>query len=729
MNVKVSRSALENTIKLLMEADPTGLAQEPEGELDNAAKIARKVKELEDSKTPTLSVGDRTFIKQGKKFFIKDIQISTEDLLNLVKDDVRERLQKEIDKGEQSIGIRGDEFIEPVARGASFSSEGRGTWVDLAEVPVDIVAEYILRAEGDIADTAAYVSGEVTESAGKHLVYRTTELSIVIPEGSKDVYIMSTQNDPNDPLGSALQLLKSANILAEWRANPIRFYELVGKGPEPGRNFAFQIDEKMKLGGFNKALKSIRTTAGKFFDFLNPFEGANIEVNFKFTEFGPALVRANVFGGTGFRIQAGGLTDTDLARLSGTDYFRFESLDRPVDAEYNFRAGMEAPIEPSDIRNKAGNPYFKEAGKIKVDNVGVAVNPEEDGSPKQNTLTFDYGFGRALWIYLKGYLEEKKAPVEEPPEPVVTVSAPEPADPLASVKPLLDKPIIDGAVYFKFNKSGAGDYEEEPAAYINSVNSRFAELYNTIPQNYWESDAGNDKALAVMYVGSADPKGGSDANIALAKARAETIRAKSEAVIGPKSKLVNSQLWYWSLGESLWKENEVVLSNLTDDQRKPLRMVRAFLVMIRAVDNDNSGGTLPQSNLSAIKADCKNFGLEKVKEAVPDIVLRESKTGTHKTAERNLLERLRGEGKMNITLRQFRQMIREEIAKEDAPAGESKPERLLEKDPKPAAVEVGAHAEESQHNNDAESADPMLKSLKEAALRDLRLADRILRRR
>ena len=92
---------------------------------------------------------------------------------------------------------------------------------------------------------------------------------------------------------------------------------------------------------------------------------------------------------------------------------------------------------------------------------------------------------------------------------------------------------------------------------------------------------------------------------------------------------------------------------------------------------------------------------------------------------------------MKVTLGQLRKMIKEEVAAAAAPKG-----------PPPSKIDMGklgerkredeedrmdesqrGNDENSQHDNDTDPGDPMLKRLKEAAVRDLRLADKILRRR
>lgn len=539
MNIKIKKSALQNVLlNLLNEAEAPAVppvtqpatSAPPAPELDSAGLIAKKAAELSAGTSGSIVSGNRTFVKQDNKFFIKDIQVSTEELLALVNDETRVRLEKEIKQGAQSIGVRGDEFIQPVSRGASFESQGKGSWVDLAEIPVDTVAEFILRNEGGMSREAPFVTGEVTATAGKHLVYRTTELMIVIPEGAKDVYIMSTQNDPNDPLGSALQLLKSTNVLAEWRANPIRFYELVGTGPEAGKDFALQIDEKFKLGNFNKALKGIRTGAGKFFDFLNPFEGSNIEVNFKFTELGPALVRADVFGGKGGRVQAGGLTDKDLQRLADTDYFRYETLGGTVAAEYKFKDRQGAPPDPRDAKPKSGKLSYS----AETDKITIAPDGAGDGSP--NSMIIDYGFGRALWIFLKGFLEGKSAaPVDAAPAttPVETFAPATAAGKTVEdfIKENAGKEVCPGAAYFDFNSvvPKSGD------TYVATLNAAIDAAIKTL--------ASVSGPLPVTFVGTADPAGGTQYNTTLAEKRIDAVTVKASDKIGSFSQEFGEDPW------------------------------------------------------------------------------------------------------------------------------------------------------------------------------------------
>lgn len=88
---------------------------------------------------------------------------------------------------------------------------------------------------------------------------------------------------------------------------------------------------------------------------------------------------------------------------------------------------------------------------------------------------------------------------------------------------------------------------------------------------------------------------------------------------------------------------------------------------------------------------------------------------------------------MQLTLAQLKKIIKEEITKKvQAETGAStdvKKIPLGEKDEERADESQRGNDENSQHDNDTEPGDPMLKRLKETALRDLRLADKILRRR
>jgi hypothetical protein len=478
-----------------------------------------------------------------------------------------------------------------VSRGASFESQGKGTWRDLAEIPVDTVAEFILRNDGEMSSNAPYVTGEVTETAGKHLVYRTTELMIVIPKGAKDVYIMSTQNDPNDPLGSALQLLKSTNVLAEWRANPIRFYELVGTGPEAGKDFALQIDEKFKLGNFNKALKGIRTGAGKFFDFINPFEGSNIEVNFKFTEFGPALVRADVFGGKGGRVQAGGLTDKDLKRLADTDYFRYETLGGTNDTDYKFKKRFSAPPDPIDAKPKTGSSknYAAEGTQLDIDADGRTRAYSDQGLP---SMTSDYGFGRALWIFLKGFLEGKSAaPVDVVQSAEQTTQAPAAAGQTVAefIKQNEGQEVCPGAAYFDFNE----DASKSDAEYVGALNAAIDKASIGL------SDVSKNK-LAITLVATADSSGTEKYNKTLANKRNTSIT----------SKIKNAEVYRRSLGEDLWPADWVEYAHPAPESAS-LRFVKAYWgepaddalkAAIIKFATDNSGGKITESKNQVAEA-------------------------------------------------------------------------------------------------------------------------------
>jgi len=94
---------------------------------------------------------------------------------------------------------------------------------------------------------------------------------------------------------------------------------------------------------------------------------------------------------------------------------------------------------------------------------------------------------------------------------------------------------------------------------------------------------------------------------------------------------------------------------------------------------------------------------------------------------------------MKVTLRQFNRMIREAAARKSAGvedrSGHPEKKAQVEQDNPTMPVDAALYEsqrgndENSQHDNDTDPGDPMLKHLKEAALRDIRLADKILRRR
>jgi hypothetical protein len=102
---------------------------------------------------------------------------------------------------------------------------------------------------------------------------------------------------------------------------------------------------------------------------------------------------------------------------------------------------------------------------------------------------------------------------------------------------------------------------------------------------------------------------------------------------------------------------------------------------------------------------------------------------------------------MKITLGQLKRLVKEEAARKMAAGvmgskaqsqkgdldeddlGLHSPTAPMPVDPALFTESQRGNDENSQHDNDTEPGDPMLKRLKEAALRDIRLADKILRRR
>lgn len=101
---------------------------------------------------------------------------------------------------------------------------------------------------------------------------------------------------------------------------------------------------------------------------------------------------------------------------------------------------------------------------------------------------------------------------------------------------------------------------------------------------------------------------------------------------------------------------------------------------------------------------------------------------------------------MKITLGQLKRLVKEEAARKIAAGalgskaqslkgemdeedlGLNSPVSPMSANPELYTESQRGNDENSQHDNDTDPGDPMLKRLKEAAVRDLRLADKILRR-
>lgn len=86
---------------------------------------------------------------------------------------------------------------------------------------------------------------------------------------------------------------------------------------------------------------------------------------------------------------------------------------------------------------------------------------------------------------------------------------------------------------------------------------------------------------------------------------------------------------------------------------------------------------------------------------------------------------------MKISLRQLKQIIKEELAQVDTKKAaneyDSIPLSMGESDDLKESQR--GNDENSQHDNDTEPGDPYVKRLKEAILRDLNVSTRILRKR
>ncbi len=508
--MKVSMSLLK---KLLFEADeaaPAPAAEQPQQTDDE--KFKKQVAELNSAaEGATITGQDKKFVKKGSDWYIADVQLSADDLLSLIRDEMKDSVKKTLDKAPNSITIKGDQFIGGgTQKAATFVSLGNGVWEDQTPVPMQILAQYIVLPEST-APFEADISGP---GGAKPLVYKQDELMIVIDRN--DMFVMSTSGNQNDPLGATYNFLEKTGMLTNFTdvgaarkgflgtggktsdiEKKLKTLETLSKLLKTDGDFIDVPMSKLNLGDLTKAIGKSRTLTGKIGDV---FTGANIKMNFTFSRFGPALQRSFVVGGRKGKGGGGALSSADIETIKATQLFREEDLPRAGQGDYVVTIKNKNLIAATD--NKAD-------GTLTVSDQGV-VNcaPELTfiealGSGKVTT------FADAFFIYLYGLANLKAAapaPAAPAEPPTVqtgkTPSTPADGDAVGGSE--------SGAAFFKFDKSDLLDDVDKSENYIKMVRE---ELQNT-------------GAKSVTVIGTADVKGADPYNLSLSRKRAEFIVSK-----------------------------------------------------------------------------------------------------------------------------------------------------------------------------------------------------------
>jgi len=587
MKVRVPYKILESVLRPLMEADAVPEQKSLEQQFKDKVDVLNAMKD-----GSPFSTADAKFEKRSGSWYMVSAGgrtgIDTETLLSLVRsdqvDDVRAKI--EADKksgGTTGITIQGSQFEPATTTSATFQLDN-GYWKDMTPVPVEILAQYDfqMRQGVDASETAVYASVHGVTGQGPftytrdEIVYLITKEGAlyILAEGNKDNTLEATRNliTKVDPVGriastgrSGIFKEKSDNAKLLSMLETLRKY-LPDESGESRNRFDVAIKDLKGLGELQKAIADQRTLVGKFVDLFGVNE---IEMTFVMSQWGPALMRAQVFGGRGTRGGAGGLTSSDITGLMSTGLFVESS---PADANVStyvpnvsnrqrlIRSGSKAsPISVT--------PQIPSG--VKVDGVSGLLNALQE-DPK---LSYKDSFADAYFLYSNGVLTHEGASTGEEAEPSTEAPAPAPApEPTPPPGDTLDdflrknknKEVVPGAAYFKFDKFNLGEtdtYVDAVTKALNEVQSK----YNITTENTTQ---------IFTIVGCTDPVGTVSYNKELATKRAEELLTK----ITPKmSGLVTGD--FAVPGESPWVGMQIAKEKNTpanDPQRELLRFAKVY---------------------------------------------------------------------------------------------------------------------------------------------------------
>lgn len=507
--MKVSMSLLK---KLLFEADVADAPEQPQQSDDK--KFKQQVNKLNSAaEGATIAGQDKKFVKKGSDWYIADVQLSADDLLSLIRDEIKDSVKKTLDKSPNSITIKGDQFIGGgTQKAATFVKLGNGVWEDQTPVPMQILAQYIVLPES----TAPYEADISGPSGARPLVYKQDELMIVIDRN--DMFVMSTSGNQNDPLGATYNFLEKTGMLTNFTDVGAARKGFLGTGgkitntdklvkqresllkflktDDTSGDFIDVPMSKLNLGDLSKAIGKSRTLAGKLGDV---FTGANVKMNFTFSRFGPALQRSLVVGGRKGEGGGGALSSADVKEIIATQLFREEEL--PQAGQGDYVVTIKDLIVPASSE-EGGVPE----GLLRVTDKGqVFCSPEIAYIGSMNAGKVST-FADAFFIYLNGLVKIKAA---------APAQAPLPAAPTVQAGTTLIIPkdgeavggSNSGAAFFEFDKSDK---------FVDVGNNKSAGYIETVIDEL--KKAGD---VSVTVIGTADVKGKDAYNTSLSLKRAQ----------------------------------------------------------------------------------------------------------------------------------------------------------------------------------------------------------------
>lgn len=582
--MKVSMSLLK---KLLLEADEAApatadaAAPEQPQQLTDDEKFKQQVEKLNASaEGSTITGQDKKFVKRGGDWYIADVQLSADDLVSLIRDELKDSVKAALDKNPNSITIKGDQFIGGgTQKAATFVKLGNGDWEDQTPVPMQILAQYIVLPES-AAPFEADISGV---SGAKPLVYRQDELMIVIDRN--DMFVMSTGGNQNDSLGATYNFLEKTGMLTNFTDVGAARKGFLGTG---GKTSDFEkksktletlskllkadgdfIDvpmSKLNLGDLTKAIGKSRTLAGKIGDI---FTGANIKMNFTFSRFGPALQRSFVVGGRKGEGGGGALSSADIEMIIATGLFREEDL--PQAGQGDYVVTIKDLIAAQD--NKAD-------GTLTVSERGVvSCTPELQFIDKLGGRSVST-FADAFFVYLYGLAKLKataqSAPIEQSSERTTPDAA-------ANADGVPVGGSNSGAAFFEFNKS-------DILADIDNNNS--ADYIKTVIDELKEAGT-----VTVTVIGTADVKGNDPYNKNLSTKRAQFIIDKI------KSKLLNVTFSAIGVGEAPYTDDQ----SANEETRVYQRYAKVYYGKLNSIFAEGLAAEYTRSVATNMKTESKEL--------------------------------------------------------------------------------------------------------------------------
>jgi len=599
MSVRVSRRLLEAALAGLNEADaPT---------LDTAADYNALVSALDSSADQTRwstqsieGMGDG-FIKRNGAWYVTT-ELTSDQLTQILSPSGEEKLAKADRRKSTDLSLEASDFVIGIGKGVNFVREERGgAWRDNTPINSKMLAAYKFKEQmGAVMP--------VTKEGALRAV-KDDKFMFVISENTGEFYIMDAANDPSDPLGSMKRLFDNATLnryfgVDSQEINDARkltayidnhstdatpkegekptpankkYAEVKKDRAEIAENFTDIASFVDKPKGFNfntnffkggkieDAMKSARTIFSAFFDLF--FKGADLKMEFVFTEYGPAFKRQQQFLRNLFGSETA-LSDADFRKFEGTDYFEVVDLPK-ANGKYKFAGGTDAVDISSDT-----NPAV---AKKTVASLG-------------GTATGSDSYGWAYVLYLLGILtKESEQPASGSAEPALPTTPTPPAeDPGAKVREYVEnsivgKPLGDGALFFDFNVTEPRtNVNPIPEAYYSNVAQAVKAHVDKIKEILGNSGvmptntAGAKRWFDVTLIGTADPIGTTNYNNPLSEKRiGPALKAKIEQVAGSGVNMyvVSTK----ELGENPWSEYKKISDkNTTPGVHENLRFVKAF---------------------------------------------------------------------------------------------------------------------------------------------------------